>query len=96
MRISTLEPKFLEVEQQSGNTTIRCSILKSSSNTKEILWSDILEGKLLIIENLNNTKLICYTSQNLIYFINLSNGRRCELPLYLANVCWLKINATIN
>ena len=57
---------------------------------KESLWVDIIEGQLLSIET--SKEFICiYTSKNLLY-VNYHNGKRAELPFFIKNCCFIKIN----
>lgn len=82
--------RSLEFEKKNHQITkIRCILQRN--NFKEVLWTDILDGELQIFE-INANFLCFYTSKSLLFILDAESGRRAELPLFVAELIFLRIN----
>ena len=93
-----LKDRVLEIDAQKNMvddseekaTLVRCVGI-STKNIKHILWTDFIEGKILLYQT--NSRLICYyTDAHYLYINSLSNGRKYELPIVVPNLVMLKLN----
>ena len=72
-------------------TMISCTGNLTENISKKSIWTDFVEGKLLICEA--NSKIVCYyTDKHCLYLTALSDGRRYELPLLFLNIVMIKLN----
>jgi len=82
--------KSLEFEKRlNEKTRIRCILTRNL--LKEILWTDYLEGEILLFEY-NSCFLCFYTSKSLLFLINAVSGRRAEYPLFIHELILMKLN----
>ena len=98
-KVNILEKNVLTVKVDKkiigGKETITSKLICLGSmvqNISEVLWTDIIEGKVLMIEH--NSEYVCYyTDSHLLYINNILTGKKIELPLVVPNLARMKLNA---
>lgn len=83
--------RALEFEKKVNKTTrIRCILTRNG--LKEVLWTDVLDGEVMLFEQ--NLNYLCfYTNKSLLFLLYPESGRRAELPLFLSELILIKINS---
>jgi len=61
-------------------------------NLSETIWTDFVEGKILMIEH-NSDYLCYYTDAQMLYINNIVTGKKMELPLVIPGLARMKLNA---
>lgn len=84
--------KLIELEKRnltnSVNTYLKCINIRIDK--KELLWTDILEGEVLLYEL--SCKFYCFYTTKFLFYLIGENGRRYEIPFVINNLLFLKMN----
>jgi len=98
-KVNILEKNVLTVKVDKkvigGKEAITSKLICLGSmvqNISEVLWTDIIEGKVLMIEH-NSDYLCYYTDGHLLYINNIITGKKVELPLMIPNLARMKLNS---
>lgn len=84
--------KLIELEKKNLsnniNTYLKC--INVRLDKKEVLWTDILEGEILLYEI--SFKFFCFYTSKFLFYVIGENGRRYEIPFLIYNLQFLKMN----
>ena len=89
--VSAISPeRSLEMERK-GQEKTRVRMILNRGSLKEVLWTDFLEGEVLLFEF--NANFLCfYTSKSLLFLTHTASGRRAECPLFLNDLILMRLN----